>query len=100
LEVKLYTLIFEADTPAGKLFDVALIWAILLSVLVVMADSVQNLRQGLGHPHHRLDNVISKDNTNVAAIVSVRPTRNASLKQLHYCLSLNTTLPRRGASEL
>ena len=44
--LKLYTIIFEADTPAGKLFDVTLIWAIVLSVLVVMADSVQSLRQG------------------------------------------------------
>lgn len=44
--LKLYTIIFEADTPAGKLFDVTLIWAIALSVLVVMADSVQSLRQG------------------------------------------------------
>ncbi|MFM7698781.1 MAG: ion transporter, partial [Limnohabitans sp.] len=45
-KLKLYTIIFEADTPAGKLFDVSLIWAIVLSVLVVMADSVQSLRQG------------------------------------------------------
>ncbi len=44
--LKLYTIIFEADTPAGKLFDMSLIWAIILSVLVVMADSVQSLRQG------------------------------------------------------
>ena len=27
---------FEADTPAGKRFDVALLWAIVLSVLVVL----------------------------------------------------------------
>ena len=45
--LKVYTIIFEADTRDGKLFDVALIWAITLSVLVVMADSVQSLRQGL-----------------------------------------------------
>jgi voltage-gated potassium channel len=31
-----YEIIFEADTPAGKLFDVLLLIAILLSVLVVM----------------------------------------------------------------
>ena len=33
LKRKLYVIIFEADTPAGKLFDVTLIWCILLSVL-------------------------------------------------------------------
>ena len=36
----LYEIIFKADTRAGKLFDVALIAAIAISVLVVMLDSV------------------------------------------------------------
>lgn len=39
----LYTVIFEADTRAGKAFDVALLVLILLSVAVVMADSVADL---------------------------------------------------------
>ena len=62
--LKLYTIIFEADTPAGKSFDVALIWEILLSVLMVKADSVQNLRQGLGHLYPRLGIAHSMDNSN------------------------------------
>lgn len=41
--LKVYTIIFEADTVAGRRFDVLLILAILLSVGVVMADSVQSL---------------------------------------------------------
>jgi voltage-gated potassium channel len=41
----LYTVIFESDTPEGKAFDVALIWAILLSVGVVMLDSVATLHE-------------------------------------------------------
>jgi voltage-gated potassium channel len=36
-------IIFEADTPLGKLFDVALIVFIKLSVLVVMLDSVSSI---------------------------------------------------------
>ena len=40
---KLYTIIFEADTRAGKIFDVSLLALILLSVAVVMADSVADL---------------------------------------------------------
>ncbi len=40
-----HEVIFEADTPAGKLFDVALLVAILLSVLVVMCESVQSIRE-------------------------------------------------------
>ena len=37
---KLRIIIFEADTPAGKAFDVALLIAIVISVTVVMAESV------------------------------------------------------------
>lgn len=37
---RLYEIIFEADTPEGKLFDVALLAAILLSVIVVMLETV------------------------------------------------------------
>ena len=36
--------IFGHDTPAGKLFDVVLIWLILASVLVVMLESVPSIR--------------------------------------------------------
>ena len=38
---KLYTIIFESDTPAGKGFDLLLIFSILCSVIVVLLDSVQ-----------------------------------------------------------
>lgn len=43
-----YEIIFEADTPAGKLFDVVLLIAILLSVLVVMCESVDSNRREYG----------------------------------------------------
>jgi len=36
----LYRVIFESDTRAGRVFDIALIWLILISVGVAMADSV------------------------------------------------------------
>ncbi len=41
---KLYEIIFRADTPAGKAFDIALLIAILLSVVAVMLESVQPIR--------------------------------------------------------
>lgn len=44
-QIKLHTIIFEADTRAGKLFDVVLLWAILISVLLVMGESVKELRE-------------------------------------------------------
>jgi voltage-gated potassium channel len=40
LRERLHEIIFEADTPAGKAFDVALLWVIVLSVVAVMLDSV------------------------------------------------------------
>jgi voltage-gated potassium channel len=42
---KIYEVIFEADTPLGKLFDVALLWAILGSVLTVCLDSVSTFEE-------------------------------------------------------
>ena len=36
---RLYEIIFEADTPAGKLFDVCLLIVIVLSTVVVMVES-------------------------------------------------------------
>ena len=46
---KLHELIFEADTPLAKFFDILLIVAILASVTVVMLESVSSLdlRYGL-----------------------------------------------------
>ena len=40
----LYRIIFGTDTPAGRGFDVVLLWAILLSVLTVVLESVKSIR--------------------------------------------------------
>jgi voltage-gated potassium channel len=48
LKATLHEIIFEADTRAGRFFDLALIWAILLSVLVVMLESVTAIRVAYG----------------------------------------------------
>lgn len=45
---KLHTIIFEADTKAGKIFDILLIYAILLSVITVMLDSVVSFKESYG----------------------------------------------------
>ena len=45
---KLRVIIFEADTPAGKAFDVGLLATITLSVLAVMLDSVAAFRSSHG----------------------------------------------------
>ncbi len=43
LKKRLYEIIFEADTPAGKLFDLVLLIVILISVGLVILESVQNI---------------------------------------------------------
>jgi voltage-gated potassium channel len=43
LRARLYEIIFEADTHAGRRFDIALVVAILLSILVVVLDSVPGI---------------------------------------------------------
>ena len=40
---RLYIIIFESDTPGGKLFDVLLIVSIILSVIAVMLDTVEKI---------------------------------------------------------
>ncbi|MBL4592516.1 MAG: ion transporter, partial [Flavobacteriales bacterium] len=42
-QVKLHEVIFEADTRAGKWFDILLLVAILLSVATVMLESVNSI---------------------------------------------------------
>ena len=43
LKQRLHEIIYEADTKAGKLFDVILLIAILASILFVMLESVQSI---------------------------------------------------------
>ncbi len=48
LREKLHEVIFEADTLAGKLFDIILILAIILSVAAVMLDSIPEINRQYG----------------------------------------------------
>lgn len=45
---RIHQVIFEADTPAGKAFDVALLVAIVLSVTAVLLESVAQVRAEYG----------------------------------------------------
>jgi len=47
--LRCYTIIFEADTRAGRNFDILLIWTVLASVLLVMLESVGSIRAAHGH---------------------------------------------------
>lgn len=44
LRLRLHEIIFEAETPEGRAFDVVLLWAILLNVGVILLESVAALQ--------------------------------------------------------
>ena len=45
LRKQLFVVVFGTDTKAGKLFDIILLWAIVLSVISVMLESVREIRE-------------------------------------------------------
>ncbi|WP_272148689.1 ion transporter [Tenacibaculum aiptasiae] len=45
---KLHEIIYEADTPAGKLFDIVLLIAIIASIVLVMLESVNSINAKYG----------------------------------------------------
>lgn len=49
MKKRIHEIIFEADTKAGKLFDIALMISIILSVAAVMLDSIQNIHNEYGN---------------------------------------------------
>lgn len=44
LRTRLYVLVFGTETPAGRMFDVILLWAIVLSIVTVMLESVREIK--------------------------------------------------------
>lgn len=46
---KLHEIVFEAETPAGRAFDVTVIGLILLSLLAVVLESVKSVRDDYGN---------------------------------------------------
>lgn len=51
----LHEIIFEADTPAGKRFDIFLIVIIVLSVVVVMLESISSIREVYSYELHVIE---------------------------------------------
>ncbi|MEP4079244.1 ion transporter [Haloferula sp.] len=52
---RLREIIFEAETPAGRRFDVVLLWCIGLSVLAVMLESVESINERWGRVLHLIE---------------------------------------------
>ncbi len=49
LQRRLYMIIFKADSFPGRMFDLGLLITIILSVLVIMLESVKSINQEYGH---------------------------------------------------
>lgn len=54
-QLQLHEVIYESATPAGRLFDVSLLVCILISIIVVMLDSVEALHAKHGKLFHILE---------------------------------------------
>ncbi len=52
---RLHEIIFEADTRAGRLFDLILLWLIVASVVVVMLESISSLREDFGEAFYYIE---------------------------------------------
>ncbi|MEM9758878.1 MAG: ion transporter [Pseudomonadota bacterium] len=48
LQARLFSIVFGTDTPAGKWFDIVLIFAILISVMVIVLDSIAEVHAAFG----------------------------------------------------
>ena len=55
LQAKLYTIVFGTDTTAGKWFDLILIAAILISVAVIVIDSIAEIHVIWGVRLHQIE---------------------------------------------
>ena len=53
-KTKLHEIIYEADTPAGKLFDIVLLFVIIASIVLVMLESVKSINDS----YHDLLNIL------------------------------------------
>lgn len=56
---RIHQIIFESDTPAGKLFDVVLLGMILFSIALLMLESVPSLQAKWGKTFYMLEWVVT-----------------------------------------
>lgn len=59
LRRKVHTIIYEADTPAGKLFDVVLLILIVISVIALILESVASIEKKYGYALYVIEWIIT-----------------------------------------
>ena len=55
LQARLYSVVFGTDTPSGKWFDITLIFLILISVMVIVLDSIAEVHASMGETLQRVE---------------------------------------------
>ena len=100
LKRKLYVIIFESDPPAGKLFDVILIACILVSVLLVIIESLKGLPTYLTTPFVIMDFLRYRRLTGHVASLHRSALPGRPLSTHHSCLPPDTCVPRLQAFQL
>ncbi len=94
LKQKLYIIIFEADTYWGKAFDVGLLVAILVSIIVVSLESVQSLNQSYRNYFNLLEWALTMLFTVEYALrLWVSPKKKAYVFSFYGLIDLVSTLP-------
>lgn len=94
LRQKLHTIIYEADTPAGKLFDLTLVALIVISIAALMLESVVEIEIRYGFELALVEWIITIFFTleYIARLLAVRrPARYA--KSFYGIIDLLATLP-------
>ena len=94
LQLKFYEIIFGTETPAGKWFDLCLIGVIVVSVTVIMLDSIASLDEPYGGLFLRLEWVFTIMFT-LEYIVRIwcTPNRKAYIFSLYGVVDLLALLP-------
>ncbi|QYJ68042.1 ion transporter [Flavobacterium litorale] len=92
---KLHEIIYEADTPAGKLFDVVLLLLILISVVTVMLESVASIAAVYGEELNIIEWIVTIFFTieYIARIASVKKPA-AYIFSFYGVIDLLSTLPK------
>jgi voltage-gated potassium channel len=95
IQHKLHETIYEADTSLGKLFDVILMWVILISVVLVMIESIEYYDK----KYHNFFNIskliitISFSIEYMARIIAVKKPKTY-IFSFHGIIDLCSTLPK------
>ncbi|MXN90059.1 ion transporter [Flavobacterium sp. Sd200] len=95
LREKLHTVIYEADTKAGKVFDIVLMLVILISVIAVMLESVASIKIVYGRQLAIIEWIITALFTveYIARAISVREPKKY-IFSFYGIVDLLATLPK------